>query len=271
MEQTKQKNNMRKSLARGKLLLNMQMSPLDYHQGKELLRLICDLEDAKRDDVVVMLTHRYDMVPDPALRDMVLTKFEHVITHKTERVAKGWPAGPNAMAGDSYHAAIKLQRKGLHIDAVMFMECDCVPLAKDWINQLKNEWHNCREKGKYVLGPWLEKGDAGCKHINGNCIMAIDYWKKNRGIMNAPSNVGWDAYHAGNMCGHGMASRLIFSDYRLGTDDNPWKGSDYLWEAKGYGMKTNPLYGQKIFPAWLHGGKDLRTIEAVRKKLLTSG
>ena len=245
------------------------MSPLDYQQGVELLRLICDLEDTKRGDVVVMLTHRYDMKPDPALRAMVMEKFEHVVTHVTSRKASGWPAGPNAMMGDSYMAAINLQRKGLNIDAVMFMECDCVPLAKDWIEQIKAEWAQCREAGKYVLGPWLERGDAGGKHINGNCVMAIDYWKKNRGILHSPSNVGWDAYHAISMCAEGMASRVIYSDYRLGTSDNPWRGDEYLWEAKGYATPTNPLYGQKLFIGWLHGVKSMQGIEAVRKKFLT--
>jgi len=261
---------MRKS-SRGKILLNIQMSPLDYNQGVELLELICDLEEVKREDVILMLTHRYDMGVDLNLVDAVKRKFEHVFTHVTERKGNGWPAGPNAMMGDSYLAAINMQRRGLEIDAVMFMECDCVPLAKDWIDQLKAEWDTCREAGKSVLGPWLEAGDARGKHINGNCIIAVDYWRKHRGILYAPENIGWDVYHANNMCAEGMASRLIYSDYRLGTTYNPWKGDAYLWDAKGYGTVTNPLYGEKLLPVWLHGVKTLQGIEAVRKKLLTSG
>lgn len=261
--------NMKKSF-HAKILLNMQMSPLDYEQGVDLLKLICDLEDSKRDDVVIMLTHRYDMTPDPKLIELVDKKFEHVIVYVTTREESGWPAGPNAMMGDSYLAAINLQRGGLDIEAVMFMECDCVPLAKDWINQIKSEWDKCRAAGKSVLGPWLEKGDASIRHINGNCVIAIEYWKKNREILHAPSNVGWDAYHANNMCAEGYASSIIFSDYRLGTKDNPWKGSDYLWEAKKYGMKENPLYGNELFPVWLHGCKTRQAIKASRKKLLTS-
>ena len=273
MGQTKQKNNMEKS-SRGKILLNMQMSPLDYDQGVMLLQLICDLEDGKREDVILMLTYRYDMKVDRHLENIVKHKFEHVFWHITERKGNGWPAGPNAMMSDGYLAAINMQRRGIDIAAVMFIEFDCVPLVKDWIDQLKAEWDSCRKAGKSVLGPWLEAADAGDaagKHINGNCIIAVDYWRKNRGILNSPENIGWDVYHANNMCAEGMASRLIYSDYRLGTAENPWKGDAYLWEAKGYGAVTNPLYGEKLFPVWLHGVKCLQGIKAARKKLLTSG
>lgn len=247
----------------------MQMSPLDYEQGVELLRLICDLEHSQRDDVILMITHRYDMKHDDKLLSLVGKRFKNVIPYITKKQGTGWPAGPNAMMADSYIAAINLDRCGTPIDAVMFMECDCVPLDRDWIDEIKLEWSKCRAIDKSVLGPWNEVKDTGIRHINGNCLISIDYWKKNRGIFNCPDNVGWDVYHALSLCNEAMPSETIFSDYKLGTESNPWKGDDYLWEPKSYKSDDNPLYGKKLYPSWFHGIKTMQGINAVRKKLLT--
>lgn len=244
------------------------MSPMDYAQGKELLKLICDLEPVRRDDVCFMLTHRYDMKVDSELVEYVAKKFP-VIPYVTRKKGGGWPAGPNAMFSDSYQHAVELNRSGMAFTGVMFMECDCIPLKKDWLNELIAEWKECLSRGKYILGPWLEDGDAGRAHINGNCIISPLFWRKHRGIFNAPANYAWDAYHATAMMSNAMPSRLIFSDYRLGTTDNPWRGDEYLWESRGYGMPTNPLYGEKLYPSYLHGVKVMDGIYAVRRKLLT--
>lgn len=254
-----------------KLLLNFQMCPLDVELGKELLALLCDLEDAPREDVIFMLTRRFDMPEDKALCDVVRQKFPNFISYQTKRQGIGWPSGPNDMFGDSYMNAVMLARGGMPIDAVFFMECDCIPLRKDWLNEIIKEWEGAKKDGKLALGPWLEEGDCSIRHLNGNCVLSIDLCRNVRGIFHSPSRIAWDAYHGNNILANAKPSRLIFSDYRLGTLDNPWRGDEYLWEPKRYWSEKNPLYGQALNPAYLHGSKTNLGVQAVRKKLLHSG
>jgi hypothetical protein len=236
--------------------------------GHELLRLLCALEKEKRSDVVMMLTHRYDMKVDPKIVAEVSEKFD-VVVHVTTKRGNGWPEGPNAMFSDGYTKVVNMTRSGMKVSGVMFIECDCVPLAENWIDLIKAEWEEARKEGKLVLGPWLEKADANMRHINGNCVLSPLFWKECRGIFNCPPQIAWDAYHASAMMANAKPSRTIFSDYKLGSDENPWKGDADLWKERSYGAKENPLYGEKFKPCWLHGSKLMKGILAAKKRLLT--
>ena len=148
------------------------------------------------------------------------------------------------------------------------MEADCVPLCLKWKERLVEEFRNSK---KMVLGPWLEKGDAGCRHINGNCIMSLDFGSRCPMIFSPPHRVAWDAALAMHIMPHAQPAALIFSDYRLGTPDNEWKGCDYLWQPKTYGMRTNPRFQQQLQVVCLHGIKGMQGIECVWAKLLPNG
>jgi hypothetical protein len=230
-----------------------------------LARLIADLEPVPRTDVTFLFTSRFDCNPDEETIRYVARKFP-VLKHRTKRMATGWPNGPNQMMADSYeHIVERWRRKELAATHVLFAEADCVPLHRNWISMLNEEWAACDKK---VLGPWLEKADATCRHINGNCIISIDFWKKCPHIFHPPSRGGWDAALAYAILPNGKASKLMFSDYQLGRPNNPWKGDDYLWLPKRYGCPENPLYGQDLYPVWYHGPKTMDGINAVRKRLL---
>lgn len=248
------------------LILNVQFFDGDKAQAMALARLIADLEDKPRSDVAVMFTARFDCQHDEETIAYVAQKFQ-VLRYTTKRKATGWPNGPNQMMACSYEYLVEKWVRGKlpKVKAVMMIEADCVPLYKNWLDQLINEWNNC---GKSVLGAWLKKGDASGEHVNGNCIMSIDFWKKCRGIMHPPSRGGWDAALAYGILPNAAPSRLIWSDYRLGTSDNPWKGEDYLWAPKRYGAPSNALYGQDLQPVWYHGIKVLDGITCARKRLL---
>jgi hypothetical protein len=244
------------------LVLNLQFWNGDKNQAMELARLIADIEPNFREDVEFLFSARFDTEHDKKTIDYVSKKFR-VFTHKTTRRATGWPKGPNALFADSYQYCIERTRDGsMKGEAILFIEADCVPLDMHWINHLVAEYKAC---GKMVMGAWLEEGDCGTRHINGNCIIHKDFWRKNRRIL-APCNGGWDADCKHLLMPNGHPSRLIWSDYHLGTDRNPWKGCDYLWETKRYRDQRNPLYGQDINPVWFHGPKTMEGIECVRKK-----
>lgn len=250
------------------LILNLQFYSGDKEQAMQLARLICDLEPDRRDDVVFMFSARFDCTHDEDTINYVWKKFKHVIIHTTKRKAVGWPDGPNKVFADSYERCVEMHKKGAlpgNISAVLFMEADCIPLTKDWINRLIDEYKAC---GKKILGAWLKKGDAGSEHINGNCIISLDFWRKFPAIFNPPSRGGWDATLAYGILREAAPSRLIWSDYRLGTTDNPWKGCEYLWGPREYGCEENALYGEVLFPVWYHGIKTDQGIACVREKLI---
>lgn len=248
------------------LILNIQFWAGDKDQAMALARLIADLEPAFRHDVIVMFTARFDCTHDESTIDYVSNKFQ-TIRYTTKRKATGWPNGPNQMMACSYEKIVEEWKKGRleGAEAVMMVEADCVPLHKDWINMLAKEY---RESGKRFLGAWLKKGDANCEHVNGNCIMSIDFWKKCRSIFHPPSRGGWDATLAYAILPNAHPSKLIWSDYQLGMPHNPWKGDNFLWEPKRYGCRDNALYGIDLHPVWFHGIKSMNGIKAVRKRLL---
>ena len=251
------------------IVLNLQYHNGDMAQMMALARLLTDLEDGPRKDAIVMFTARFDTPHDDDTVAYVEQKFP-VLKYTTKRHATGWPNGPNQMMGCSLDRIIKLGRGGSlppTADAVMFIEADCVPLRKTWLSELMEEYY---ASGKMVSGAWLTKGDCNCEHINGNCIMSIDFWKRCRMITNPPENAGWDAFFSGAMMSNGHPSKLIWSDYQLGMAHNPWRGDGYLWESKEYKSRDNPLFGKKLKPCWFHGIKTGQGIAAVRRKLLGS-
>lgn len=242
----------------------MQFWKDDRDQAMKLARLIADIEPGFRSDVTFLFSARFDTKHDQPTVDYVAKKFP-VAMVTTKKMVTGWPAGCNNLWVETYQNCIVLVERGvIQAKSILFVEADAIPLHKDWINMLLKEYN---DSGKDIMGAWLKRGDAGSEHINGNCMMSVDFWKKQKGILNPVFKGGWDAICAPIMLPYAHPSRLIYSDYHLGAKDNPWKGDDYLWEPKTYKSKDNAYYGQRLQPVWLHGPKDMRGIEAVRKKL----
>ncbi len=246
-------------------VLNLQFWDGDKHQAMQLARLIADLEPVPRTDCTFLFSARFDCQHDAATIDYVRQKFP-VVAFTGRLQETGWPRGCNALVCDSYRFCIdEIAAGNIKAEAILFIEADAIPMDPDWINKLIAEW---RAAGKMVSGSWLTEGDCGCLHINGNCIIHKDFHKIYPGILHVVDG-GWDSVHSKPMLEHGYASRLIYSDYHLGTDRNPWDGNpDTLFRARRYHSLDNPLYGQDITPVWLHGPKDIRGIACVRSRFL---
>lgn len=247
------------------ILLNIQFWQGDKELAMGLARLIADLEDAPRPETI-LFTARFDCEFDEETIAYVAKKFQ-VARFKTTRKATGWPNGPNQMMGESYQYLVELRRRGRFEGStgILFIEADCVPLKRGWIDDLTKEYESC---GKHVLGAWLKSGDVAIEHVNGNCIISFDFWRKCPQICNPPSRGGWDAVLAPYILPSAAPSRLIWSDYQLGTSKNPWKGDMFLWEPKAYKDPKNALYGQKLHPVWFHGIKGDMGLNAAKTMLL---
>lgn len=249
-------------------MVGLMLSPLDLSQGLQLLKLWADIEDGFNPQMTVVLCLRFDMDPAKHIPQQAVayaSKKFRVMIQRCKRKGLGWPAGCNALEVGSYEWFVEANRFG-RIDFPYFLiaEPDTVPLRRGWAIEIMNEAYDSKA---LMIGAYFTEPD-GCPHINGNCVIHRDLWKSLKAIWAVPSRRGWDAFIGPQALVIGKPSRLIWQDYRLGAPDNPWRGDDYLFEQKTYLGKTNPLYGERLFPSMFHGIKTLQGINAVRRKIL---
>lgn len=235
----------------------------------ELVKLIADLEPVPRTDVKVLFAARFDTNFDEATIEYVSKKFP-VYRMKCQKQYTGWPSGPNSMVGESYSWCVdEFKKVTFTDDCVLLVEADACPLHKDWLNMLLAEWEECKRNGKQVLGHWLLRGAPNIEHINGNCIVGINFWKTCPAMLAPDPRVAWDCGLHSIILPHAWASKLIWSDYKLGTPQNPWKGCDHLFAEKFYMRQFNQFKsGEKIKPVWFHGTKGPEGLICARQRLL---
>src|SRR5690242_5637175 len=145
------------------IILALQFWDGDKAQAMKLARLCADIEPHKRNDVYFLFSARFDCRHDQETVEYVSQK-NRVLLHTTKRKATGWPNGPNQQMACTYEHWMELgKRQRIEpMSGIMLMEADCVSLAKDWINQLINEY---KGYGKAILGAWLKLGDASVEHV----------------------------------------------------------------------------------------------------------
>ncbi len=237
-------------------------------QMMNLLKLLADIENHKCETVDLVIIPRRDAkYRDEHIPKEIEQKF------KTEwipgrRWASGWPMGPNALAMDCFREAHERWRRGeWNYAGYMLLESDCVPLQANWHQALYREWvgqQNC------FLGHWIGHGTTpGQSHMNGNLIFHPAFFDKHPEMAYGEVTMRpWDDIWWPLIQTSATPSKLIFSDYRLNTRRNPWRGCDYIWETKFNREPTNPLKDVPLQPVWLHGCKGDEAIACVRKKLL---
>ncbi len=253
-----------------KILLVLQFSPGDRDVAFELTKLIVDLEDGICPYADLMFSASYGTRHDHEIIAIAKRKFATVYTHTCLENVTGWPAGPNSQVREVVADVFVGHRdRGWNYSAFMLMEPDFVPLSKDWIKQLYDEW---MEKPTGVLGAWMSSGMFWCysEHINGNCLISPDFVKKHK-FFRTHSIGSWDTYQSTTMLPEARASRLIFNDYRINSQHNPLPAGvtleDYLFSDKKY-PDNHPLSGKVIRPCYYHGSKGFEAINIVRKRLL---
>lgn len=249
-----------------KLLLCLPFAPHEIQQARELLKLWCDLEDGFNDYTTLLIASRFDIKPEAIGQDIIdyaKKKFK-VLTHRNSKVGTGWPAGCNALEVGVYEWFVESNRnKRIDFEYILLAEADTVPTRKGWLKEIMDEAYDNKS---LILGAYFVAAD-GIPHINGNCVIHRDFWKKCRHIWLINPHIGWDVAIGPAAIKWGTPSKLIWQDYQLGLPNNPWKGDDHLFSVKVSTTKTNPLYGKELYPAMFHGVKVMRGIEAVRRKI----
>lgn len=243
---------------RPKILIALQYHPGDQVTANVVARLIADLEPEKSKYADFMFASRWDGEHDRSTVEYVARKFSDVRLFKTARQSKGWPAAPNDVALETYgHFCARVRQKMWDYAAILLIEPDVVPLFRDWIKQLHDEWF---ESDQLCLGFIGDKSTHPIKHINGNCMISPAFQRVHRSFFWAPKRDGWDVFHARAMVKHGRASRLIWNDYARKAIT-----CDELFSSRSY-PDTHPLGGKEIWPALYHGVKGFDAIICVKKK-----
>lgn len=202
----------------GKLALVLQFYPGDRDAAMRNAVRIADNEPEPRVDTEFVFAARFDTTPDPRVVDYVRQKFPETSVFTSSRRETGWPAGPNALWADvmvNCANARFLRSQWIDVKAVLTFEADCVPVQKDWINQLSAEWDVAARKGKFVVGclmPPPKFGPVG--HINGNALFAPDLYQRIPAILGCSPVRGWDAVHAQAFQPHWYPTPLIQNYYR---------------------------------------------------------
>ena len=241
-----------------KILACLQYYSGDQAIARQVARLIADLEPDKSKYADFMFAMRWDGQHDMETVQYVARKFDQVHTFKSERKNTGWPSAPNNLALETYgRFCLRIRQKLWDYAALLLIEPDCVPLTRDWLKQLHEEWH---EREQLVLGFMYGSSAHPVQHINGNCLISPRFQKVCPDFHASPATVGWDVRHAPAMLRHGRASRLIWNDYARQSIS-----CEELFAAHHY-ADDHPLHGRDIFPVLFHGVKDDSALRAVREK-----
>jgi len=250
-----------------KMILCLPFAPHEVAQARELVRLWVDLEPSYNEDVALAIVSRFDIQPHHIGQDIIdyaRTKFK-VLLHRCKREGTGWPRGCNQLEVGAYEWFVESNRSNdFDIPYIFFAEADTVPLRPTWLSEIVKEAYDNKS---LMLGAYFVQED-GWAHINGNAVIHRDFWKVCKAIWRVRPHTGWDVAIGKEALKFGTPSRLIWQDYRLGAPDNPWKGNDYIFAPKSFNTPQNPLFGEVLQPAFLHGCKTLQAQKAVRERFL---
>lgn len=229
-------------------LLNMQFWAGDRDQAMRVMRLAADMRTHHDSRYDVLLSARFDCGHDRHSVEHLARKF-NVFTFVCPRQAVGWPDGCNNLwLGSMHHIhdmVASKQMPGYHW--VLCLESDDVPLNRDWLEALHQEW---KDIGLFVVGNVLPYPGP---HVNGNCLMSgsMDFLGWLRKLKKVPAG-GWD--------------------YSLSKQFQMWGWADTplirsIWGTETLSKQDIETYHQSGCRL-LHGVKDASALEWARRNLI---
>ena len=166
----------------------------DREAAFRLARFITELEPRYREDVEMMLVPRGDAIPPSPVELLALARRLPASWWQTSGMLVGHPAGSNEMAREIFAESYRRRRNGEWADVVglIFVEPDCVPVDRDWINKLMAEYMFGRQHANaLVVGCFRDVG-VDVPHINGNAVYDPDVAHRcDFAVTNG--GLGWDS------------------------------------------------------------------------------
>lgn len=242
-----------------KILIVMQCWQGDKEMAMKVARLIADIEQQPSQIADVMLSFKNCSVDTDTAR-YVSRKFGQVHTFQATRGSTGWPSSCNDCFFESFGQLFTRCRSGVwDYDVALFIEPDVVPLTKNWIEVLRDEWYASM---KHVVGALYVPPNAQSyqrPHINGNLMIGWKFAKDVKGFHSCPTAVGWDAFWSKELLRHGMPSHYIYSDYARKSIT-----CEELFAKKNL-PPSHPYIATGIQPVLYHGVKSMDAYNCVRK------
>lgn len=233
----------------------------DYYRAMELARFIAQLERRPRTDVKFAFFGRWDARdPDVTTLDLVGKKFGVRCARTSRHKWTGWPSGPNGIAKEALETAPSWLWREFGIvtqdGPLLMLEPDCVPFARDWLDQMIDDWQTFgtgpdQRDGVWQIGAWRDSGGAD-GHINGNCLIRSDIAHVLPLQVITP-HLAWDCAIAPLMAKHWYHSWLFRNDFQS--------------THASLATLTTPIRGDRP-PVLIHGYKDNSALKLARQHLL---
>jgi hypothetical protein len=237
------------------IALCLQTCPVDLEVAMDLARLICEIEPVVRDSEFVLVYRRDCDVRLPKFfEELAGMRFLRAYARMARNHDEGWPGGSNMLAQSAFmEMSILHQQELITSDGFLLFEPDCIPMTRDWIDRLSDEWEKTKAGGKEAYGHWHQQGDASTLHMNGNAVFATRFFDAHSNIMIGPATMGWDWFYRDHYIGLSRDSNLIYQHY------NRYELTQGEWET---------LAKNGIRPALFHGIKTSHGRELARANLL---
>src|SRR6267378_1073173 len=223
--------------------LCLQCFPLDMDAAVELIQLICWIEHPKRDNTEFFLVYRKDcpLWLGKEFEKLVSKHFDRCAARMARNHDVGWPAGCNMLAGSAFIEMSILRRENLcQNPAFLLFEPDCIPLARDWIDQLSAEWDRVTALGKEAFGHWHDLGYEGGLHMNGNAVFRTNFFDEHPTSIIGAGTMGWDFFFREQFLAMSVDSNTIFQQWnRYGIT------YEQLAEIQKGGIRPAVLHGIK--------------------------
>lgn len=205
---------------RTKLVVALQFWEGDKDRAMHLARLIADIEPVKNDLVDFAFFARFDATHDEDTIAKVSRKF-NVWKMTCERQGTGWPNGCNAMALDLLQQANRrANAEWKQVKAVYLIESDVLPMRRDWLKLLSQEWDEGAAKGKLLLGSW-HPFHSSVGHLNGNMLVDPQIVSKIKGLEACRPGQAWDTEFALKFEPHWTKSRQMANHYNFQRSISP--------------------------------------------------
>lgn len=231
---------------------------MDMGAAFELTQLIVRIEKHPRPDCRFFLVYRQDC---PV---WIGKEFQKLAGQRFKAMAcmarnhdTGWPGGSNMLAASAFIEMEIVRRMDENAnEAFLLFEPDCIPLSRDWIDQLSAEWERAKAEGKQAVGHWHMQGGPDTLHMNGNAIFRTDFFERHPTTIVGCGTQGWDYWFRDRIIPISCDTYAIFQLYN--------RQSITLEE-----LSSITKHGKR--PALLHGIKDSSGRKAAEALILTTG
>lgn len=225
------------------IALCLQTYPGDLDVAMDLAKLICEIEPGVRDSEFVLIYRKdCDIRCHKHFETLAGMRFARPFARIARNHDTGWPGGSNMLAQAAFMEMNILSQQGLVTsDGFLLFEPDCIPLSRDWINQLSAEWDKTKALGKEAFGHWHQQGDATTLHMNGNAVFSCRFFDRHSQHMIGPATMGWDYFYREHYIEVSRDSDLIYQHYnRYEMTQGEWAtiGKNGVRPALFHGIKT---------------------------------